>query len=669
MTPFQKSNFGFVKSATGQERNFYPVKVWDFMSTMALFPQAWNGVANDLSQPPYPFNPPGSSNTLWIVPQLKHGFNGTQDYRVITTINTYNYGRVETTLSTYFPWFLNPMNPTPGASGNMSNPDYTSSYAAPGTYNPAQDLRLTGFPTTVEYLTENWSNGVKLTLISGSGGTGSYFQDPVSLKYYYADGEGFPTNQDGLPPPTVTETSTTQYYDDGTGGGAYDGSAPDAGHAIHIRIVQSQVVVSEEIDIAALCLTLLDSAPALFPQTKFTGREGQMYFDYFGTSSTYKNLTNYAAGHTYAIDGTCAITIPAQTILGISPGANEASQTDMAAIIGIVDGFTPTLIGASFNESWAYYFDPSGVERPLCSQVKIPYWVGGASQANGATGSYPNCFTFCAKNPSITLQGGGWQGLTQWSSGMTPAVEDIITQVNDGSTTFAFYKMQCSGTTGDGTAGSSEPNWNSVAVGGTITDNNVTWTLLAKGAPVTAVITLTHTNRVCLFPLNTGTIVTAQGDDGIAPGFYPAMNNCPNQIDGQHPPGFPDGFVCSSSLIRVPKNPDAAVQDVAEFSDIMHGASFPDRYLLIAMATAFDANNEPDYYQHSAVALVEILNTGEVLLTAAAVKSFSPTGFGWYYFGQPGDITYNPPTGGAGNGGGIDNAQGVGGSQQDSQGI
>ena len=643
-----------MRCPSGQARNYSVQYIWDFMSLTALFPRCWAAPAFDTGTEPvlqnisaYP-----ADYRRWTSPQLKNGY-GQLNFRTIITVLTYNYGRVETTVQTTFPWWLNPMNPTPGNSAHFTLPDYTTSYVAPATYDRTQDLRLTGCPANPETLTESWSNGVALVLVGGDGTYPSYYVAPNG-KFYTNDGPGFQPSQDAQPPPVVTQTSCEQFFDDGSENGALDGSAPNPGHAIHARVIDQLTTVTNGVDPEAACQALMTSAPALSPKTNFLGREGNLYFDYFGVSSIYPDLTNYAAGNMYALNGKATITVPANTLLGVQPGVNEGASPLPATSPGFYNG--------AGSPAFAYYFDAGLVAAPLTSPVKVPDWAGGVNAFNGLGGSYPDCSTFCSSGIHVQLSGGGWPGLTQWSAGSTPSPGDIITNVNDGSSTFAFYKLQC---TVAGTGGGSEPNWSSLSVGGTITDGGVTWMLLAKGAPVTARVTNTHANRVMIFPLNTGNIATAE--ESLVP-LYPAQNNDPNNDAGSSPTGFP-GFVCQSSLLRVPKNPMTVTQDVALFNDINVGGYFPNLQLNISMALELDANYLPDYYHFGATALFEIMNTGETYVTYEQVDAFSPTSMGWVYLGQPGDINYNPGSTGAGNGGGINNIAGAGGSNQDTGGL
>ena len=638
-------------------------KYWDFMSVTAMTPINWAAAAYDLTTPMQLQNFSGSDGfadyKLWPLQSFNNNVGwDKQCYATITTITTYNTGLVTVSVTSNKPWFFNPNNPTalltslpgglPGAGG-VTNP--TNSVPAP---DPTSEFRLFGIPGGgCENVESSFDNGVTLTLVSGTPGTyPDYYSSSGKPGLYFqgrntGDYGGF--DQTSCPPPTVTPTSCTQFFPDGTSGGVYDGSS--IGKAIRIGATSVTIILSDAVDTPATCAALCNSVP-LSPLSLMTTREGPLYFDYFRTSSTVNGSP--ISGYSYGVDGTASIPVTPNQLYGITLGANENLLSDPTPTIstgfgipGVVVGGTPPFVNFVYlwNGVTTYGITATADEK---TQLKCPGWADGTSTNNSATGPYPDCWTFMVQGSSVTLNG-GWQGFSQWAPGGTAAPMGIVTNVIS-TGHGAYYKLQ---STLGGTNSFTEPDWSTMSVGGTITDtgsdgSGVVWTLLAKGAPVTATITPTRVNRLIIFPLNTGNVITAQADSTMT--CYPAQLNDPQgDLDsGSAPENFPACLIAQASRIRVPPNPLSftATTDVACMSDM--AGIFPDLELNINVCLSL-SGGRPDWTNQSRTGLYEILSVGETILGPGSVSS-SPTGFGWIDFGAQGDINWSPSSG-AGSGG------------------
>jgi len=527
-----------------------------------------------------------------------------------------------------------------------------------------EDLRLTGFPGAT-------ADATHVTVYSGAVFSGTELQPPIFGDLAVWTNED--ANQSLMGPPSITATSVTQYFN---GPGPMPTAPPDGpiiylGHTLSTNVTLSDWVPASAV-IAEMSAQL--NAIPLLGGNVLT-REGYLNFRYFQTSCATPTLDNYAAGKTYARDGTCALTVPAFAFMGYQAGANDGPS---AAYGSIPEAFLPNNSGILYTSSfafslaagapsgqpypggtWPYQWPDGTISNGSCSyppptggvllghNIKAPDWANGYSTIASLSGQpYADTCSFVSKDGNAMLNGGGWHSLPQWSAGTAYAVGNIITNVPNWAGSIAdWLKIQCTATTGDNTSDSTEPAWGaSPTVGQTFTDNNVTWTILALGAPVTALVTQGSTNRLCIFPIRSGIVITGQ-DTGQQ--YYPAENGPMNQyvFAGGSVAGNPDfstgAFQMAESMVRVPPNPLASSNDPARFQDLGFSGSwvpFPELNLATEGITDLDSVNTVTWFEY------KTLSPGEWVFSPGSMNS--PTGFGFDQFLPVSGITQSRQAGG-----------------------
>lgn len=571
MTPFQQSKFGFVKSATGQERNFYPA-YYDFMAIAAILPYPAIGFGYDGTSS---FSDPtdGTPYYHWLTPGVEPGW-GVEFYNTVTTTVNYFSGFSSVTVRTMLPYWENPNDPTSGTPVTT----------------PATDLRITGIPGASNFVTTEVTTYINSSHVGGPDFAGATMPGPYGDYQQNVDGSWYQAvppavensilEQDEDFPPTVTVAGVTEYWNltgapgtthNGVNYG-FDGKLPDPYHAYYNGVVSSTIAYSGGMtgeqfiaNVQALC-----GAVALSPGQYIGTREGNVFFDYFGVDATTKYATNYVTNQRYDQTGTAVITVPANQMLGITCGANEAGMTDDVLFAGQTsdtDNFAFDYWPAVWTGQSKFGNDAPG--GTISTSIRVPYWAGGENQNRGAEGPFPDTTVFVTKNGSITLYGGTlWTSLTQWQATTVQAVGDAITNGGGQFSGNPYLRIVCVAIRLDATTGDTEPTW-TPTVGWTVWDGNVQWQVTDLGTPVTARITIAHVNKLLLFPLKEGAIITNQYEGKIIPVAANMYFNPDFGGDGGTIiPGPGQDFWCASSRITVPKTYATYLQDVTCFGDM-----------------------------------------------------------------------------------------------------
>ena len=316
--------------------------------------------------------------------------------------------------------------------------------------------------------------------------------------------------------------------------------------------------------IAAL-QTLHKSLPPL-PGSVITGcREGGTFvFDYTGLTAVEYDA-EIVRGKTYDSSGNCTIHVPANQMMAVQLGPNDGGLYGESGVAAPVNFFQPTYGGSI----------PRGGQDMAWGNSFVWEWP---------TSSYPH--------------GGGYTQVlsANWASGSQ------IDPINI-SGLIAGIPDTC----------------NFISKTGTVVLHAG---IANAGQPVTAIIGRATFNRIVVFPINTGTILTVQNHNNI----YPAAYQPPGSF-GQWLPGL----VMVRSLIRIPKKPTAISNDYTYFSDICTGGTFlPALNVCSLSVQSFDPllwwTNE-----------VEQITTGEYYFDSSEIP-----GVGYLFFGDNPNVNSSP---------------------------
>ena len=571
-----RTGLSFVRSSTKQSRNSgFPY--FDFMSVTGCAPWPVNSFGFDMT--------PGV-NTLQLIvtgPTFDDYYAWSQGeivnpnrnpvgfFRTRTIIENFaaysssggvvtTYKSAYVTKQTYYLFFKN-QNDLMQVKVNSDNASTVGYIAYPATNEttPSSDITITGFPVTYDssiFQTSLDENGNAYTISRPSSG------NPTYLAY----------NQETCPAPTVELTGSgamlintlTQYFQ--TKPPANGG--PDLDRTTDLpttTVTEFSDWISWD-DWQALCASIENFVP-LKPDYFFTGREGPVYFNFYGTSSVQPDGNLIPSNAVYSDDGTYNITgLTAETIYGIQLGPNDDNGISGLGIGGSTAPgpiFWPTDSGGTpvkgseigYDMVWAQIYAWDWTSGPQISYIRPVKVDGGSTDYSPIyTLAKPSCTAFEPSGTSVIFHGGSFWNLDVWAAGATYAVGHEVTNIPDWAGTPAknshINAVVQSITTG--IAGGSEPAW--PGVGSTVVDGGVTWLIQAIHAPVTAKITLTHFNQLVVFETKDHTVLLGNPIVTIvsAGDIFPAANIWTDYLDS-----YPmNGFAKMKSLIRVPASFD-----------------------------------------------------------------------------------------------------------------
>jgi hypothetical protein len=589
------------------------------------------------------------------------GDNGWQPdhfYTTRTETTTYLNGYKETVVYQRWPFFSNPANLQQTAIDAESDTFLGTDAPSTDSLNPADDLRLTGFPTGAEEThkttRENPPNLDENTWIDGWRTPGSRGAPPGTTneinRCTKEESEDYPPLYDG-------DSSVTHYLV-----GYYNPTiyVPNVDDPTPVPAVTRVIAYSGKVmwsDFIASLQSLLDSV-GLSRNAVVTTREGNLYFDYFGTSACAGLVSNQVpSGATYDQHGEYTFSVAAKQLFGIQVGANEASldgggvgsypplfndSDDTAFVWGAYDG-VGSASGAG-GQPWPYHWQddsyPTSGYPTLKHPVKIPNWIASANQYNAVAGDYPDTCAFVSKSGSVQLHGGGWRSLTPWAANTAYTVGAVVTNVPGWTATPKIansLKMVCTAVTGDATSGATEPTWG-VTAGATISDHNVTWKVVGL-APVTARVTPPHVNCLTIFPVRG---VGAGGAPIAVPVITAQSPNYTNQLAGHLNPStrtaglgsWPwEGFCFQKSRVKVPKfDVGSPPTDVTCFHDLAH-VYLPQNFISCHFSAGgyFDSDNK-------IAAFLTTVPAGEYQFQPSNVETFAF--YGWLQFDDSSSVDY-----------------------------
>lgn len=545
-----------------------------------------------------------------------------QWYGTVTTTWTFNDGSVQVDTVKAYPYFGNPADTTaialgiPGSSANS--------------LNPADDVRLTGFPGGGD------STDSSVTTPGRFNPPGSkdidVFGDHITREDHQGPGGG-PT------PPVVTPTSTLIYCE--------GNDNPTGGTADMRWLIHFHTEVSDGSTLSGALGAVSAALPAL--GTGMTIREGPVFFDFYGPTSTYFPLNVISAGSVYASDGTFTLpNLNPKMLYGITLGLNDGES--------FIDGS-----GSGWSGVFPDYTGSRGPTDNLTVGLVFPYhWPDGASynfiltsnisstdidHGTFPTLKYSTCFCSLT-GVGVRLGGGHPPPVTAaWTATTAYTLGDLVV---DSSVACRMQKVTVAGTSGGAT-----PAW----TGTTTTDGGVTWTAVA--VPVTAIVSSTHVRSLTFFPLRLGGVFTAQ----IGTQRNVASDIPSGFIDFS---GHLDGLIRESSRLLVPANPAALIAawvDPFHFTDINNGS--PPTLQLMDYQIQIQPWGSPATDANTDVIAFNLLPPGQTVVNYTNVGAL----FGYIFFGSLADVRMPiaPATpagaGGSGRAGGFGGAGGSAGGQ------
>jgi hypothetical protein len=600
------------------------IKAFDFISRAGFTPlpaESWGYDLVNFTGSVYSSSEDGST-TFWSLPGEMSFKPGRTFYRRVRLITQYyafvgeiddlpgggtsgsirTEGRTMTTVIQSYPFYYNPYDsmqavlessPT-GPDGQLilTGAPYQNPTGPMNVTDPmANDFRVTGFPQGPDSTTEQYYSSTDGYPYSALRFTG----------YDYGVTTGVLMDQNR--PPTITETSTTCYFEPvlPNHNQAYDGHECYIGS--QTRSLEDAVPWETYLQQCQNLLTEVPLARGSFLATS----EGGIYADFTGLSSIYPSLGNLVpTGAAYDGSGNATISgLPQNRILGIQVGPNDnggvwqgygGSYTDSPAaqrhVVGPsyfacqwYDGSVPTGYGHPPQSP------PSTLTNPLFDTVIS----GGNSEITGAPTGKPDCATFDTENGSITLING------------------------------------------------------------------------SPGAPVTAIVTpYSHCNQFIIFPLHSGVRVTCQEFGFAQSSDYQWLVAFFGPTGMLGLAASPGGWCAIDSMLQIPSNPLGVTADPTNFWR-MYNWTIGNSSMTNLQIQGFSAINPDFTGVDLPVANYATLTTGIHYITSETVQSASGgVGYGFIYFGEvlTGE---NAQPAGAGSGtigaGGGGTPQGAGGGQ------
>ena len=671
--------------AAHQRTNKCNCLFWDFMHLRVFYPISGAGfgfdttvasVYDNISSRAWSYaeltSPPYWPRTFYATRKITEvitwfistGPGWTQQYQ--TTVTT----------QTYYPWFRNPCDTEQvGANIPDSVTNGTPSYTTTNSTDYTQDLRCVGFPAGEPDFTQ------EIVITTDYNPSMGAFPGAETSAYWQPD-----VYSEAM---SITLTKLTQTFN-GPSGPPPPNSQP-AGYLTKYNAISRTTEFLTPVNPSTVIATMLafiegSGAIPLSVGGNVNTREGALNFDYYRSSCARSNLSNAAAGKTYGRDGTCAITVPANQLMGFQCGANDGPVgSGYRDPIPVVFGADSTTFNWNIgNVVWPYLWQdgtttspylPSTTyaslpglpfASPATTEVRMPDWENNYSTNASLAATYPDTCSFVSKNGSATLHGGGWHALPQWGagSGAPRTIGDIITNTpNWGSGIADWLQLKCTAVTGDAMS-STEPAWGTPSVGATFTETtgtgSVTWTVLAAGAPVTALVTQASTNRLLVFPLRAATVITAEFGNNLYPGEYgPRFGGSWAGDSGGTPNGL-DAFQMAAVRFRAPK-PVETASDPTRFQDLgfSGGGSFPFAHDTESNLQT-EALNDPGNLNSWAWYQFKIITPGEWIIVPGQMNS-PIAGFGFNLFHPIGSETASASPG-IGSTGSISSLGAVGGS-------
>ena len=505
---------------------------FDFMSVCAAVPRPVLTMGFDSSAGPVkiPVGPDGAGFQQWDYSRFVDVLGSSYGFwREITIVDTYEGGFTTTSHQKAFPYYFNPADTEDHlVNGTANDP------------NPAHDLRLSGLPSSNEAI------GYP-TVITGDETAGGTRRIASSTEYYLMR-----LADDDHPPTFISESEVIIHY---LAEWTDQPAAPYPLRILNRHISLAGKMTDADIEAAA---TALATGIPLTPGSGIGTREGTLAFDYFGLSANNPTANYVPADAVYDSGGFYTVTIPANTLLGITCGANDCPLSDLATLF-------PDATSGNFKTGHYFPFhwpDGGSYDYTMTTGIKPTIFMGGMNGYNGvaAPAGVKDSTVFCSAGTSVRLGGG------------------------------------------------------------------------VAGQQVTAIITGTHVNQVFVFPLRSGSIITAQFD------ALPPVAMRIHQVDSPNygGTGFFYGFLASASRLRIPVGAMAKTDDVTYFKCITwagYGNLFPSDALSINTVNLADYTDVTEQF-------LTRLPAGEYLYYPSDVSS--ATGWGFIHFTNADSWTTNP---------------------------
>ena len=700
---FQSSPSGraFVQSPTGQARNGgYPY--FDGVTVRVCAPIPAIGYGFDLTTPSVwsgPFS--GGSVTWydWSVPTLSNPTNLPLDFYMTKTVvetftswigstdssnvfTGYLLTVIITTVYKNYLWYRNPNDlEQTYHDNNLASTQYLRGAASVNGTALSDDLRLTGFPVNFDSTTDYF-------FTYSGGGTWTITDGPNQVTFAAGNNTTTGQNPNGIndsahmPAFSSDGSQVVQYYP-----GTNPIYTPSTTYTCQLGLASRVTTFSDKLTWTAYVahLNALYASATIgvsLPCGPIPTREGNFYLDMFGVKSAYPQFPVTTLGANYNNDGTVTLTAlpPGQTFAfmlgpndngGLTGEGSDSPPSGYNILMPKDATGTPASAMTGQDVSWGfnqycYKFPTSGDFTDLFTSIYLVGVDNGESlNVGGGTTTSPSGSAFEASGSSVTFYGGSFWTLTPWAATTAHAVGDIVTNIP----TFVSGKMivnshikaqvtAIAGGAASGNSGGTEPAW--PAAGNTITDGDLTWTILLDKVPVGIIVSLPHANVFTVFETRGhttsggGPIVTIEAFAPYCLSARAFSNTSMSTLPGSDSAWGILGLVWMWDAIRIPTVIDASYPDPAQFGRI-GGSDYTETLNVVA-------------YEWNDTATANTVGEVKTLKTGKEYRFYPtdvPANYGFVAFGDISLVNSSPQAAGDGSAG---SQQGIGG-QQNSPGL